>query len=281
MDFDLDFGDPVAGSTGLASADKPVEEVTLDSLDEGQVERMQQLEIKDVAGCSVRHFVLTPTYLMHTSASEIAPQLQKSDILNGTYEGGFKLWNCAIDVIQFCRDQNVIRPEHTVLDAGCGHGLLGIHALRAGARRVHFQDYNAEVLRELTVPNVALNVLGWPPRPEAVPALRDRVAFWAGDWDAFPPTSVSLPWQFDLILCSDVLYTAHSTAKVLRLIRRHLAPNGSAYIGTKAFYFGCGGGALELEQLMAAKPEGLRLERVARLGGSGDLQREVLRLSFI
>lgn len=38
-----------------------------------------------------------------------------------------------------------------------------------------------------------------------------------------------------------MLYTAHSTAKVLRLIRRHLAPNGSAYIGTKAFYFGCGG----------------------------------------
>eukprot|EP00668_Euglena_longa_P014120 GGOE01018094.1.p1 GENE.GGOE01018094.1~~GGOE01018094.1.p1 ORF type:complete len:286 (-),score=79.68 GGOE01018094.1:100-957(-) len=281
MDFELDFGNPVVPTESATALEiKPVIEVSLDSLDEERIAAVRQLDVKAILGGSLQHLVLTPAYLLHTSAADFATHLQKVDILHGTYEGGFKLWNCAGDVIHFCKDHNIVRPEHVVLDAGCGHGLLGIHALQAGASFVCFQDYNTEVLQELTIPNVALNLLGLPPELDKVQALRGRLAFWAGDWDAFPPVNCLERWQFDLILCSDVLYTAESTAKLLRFICKHMKATGSAYIGTKSFYFGCGGGALELEELVA-KDKGLQMERVARCGGTGDLQREILRLSFI
>ncbi|PQQ20080.1 hypothetical protein Pyn_32632 [Prunus yedoensis var. nudiflora] len=41
---------------------------------------------------------------------------------------------------------------------GCGHGLPGIFACLEGAAAIHFQDFNAEVLQCLTIPNVNPNV---------------------------------------------------------------------------------------------------------------------------
>jgi len=50
--------------------------------------------------------------------------------------------------------EQVVRPEHVVLDLGCGSGLLGLMALRAGARRVLFVEEESilEVARQ-TVSN--------------------------------------------------------------------------------------------------------------------------------
>ena len=49
----------------------------------------------------------------------------------------------------------LVRPEHVVLDLGCGSGLLGLMALRAGARKVLFVEEDAiiEVARQ-TVANM-------------------------------------------------------------------------------------------------------------------------------
>ena len=44
-----------------------------------------------------------------------------------------------------------------VIDLGCGHGLLGILALKFGAKLVIFQDFNSEVLKTLTFFNLLLN----------------------------------------------------------------------------------------------------------------------------
>ena len=44
----------------------------------------------------------------------------------------------------------VVQPEHTVMDLGCGSGLLGLMALRAGAKKVLFIEEGAiiEVARQ-------------------------------------------------------------------------------------------------------------------------------------
>lgn len=82
---------------------------------------------------------------------------QKSDLISGVYEGGLKVWECTYDLLELIEKHGETFGAKAVLDLGCGAGLLGILALKRGARQVHFQDYNSTVIEQLTVPNVILN----------------------------------------------------------------------------------------------------------------------------
>lgn len=71
-----------------------------------------------------------------------------SDVVPGVYEGGAKVWECTHDLGDYLTALNdngwaIIGEfvDKTVLDLGCGAGLLGILALKFGASMVHFQDY--------------------------------------------------------------------------------------------------------------------------------------------
>lgn len=82
---------------------------------------------------------------------------QRSDLISGVYEGGLKVWECTYDLLELIEKDGETFGGKTVLDLGCGAGLLGILALKRGALQVHFQDYNSTVIEQLTVPNVMLN----------------------------------------------------------------------------------------------------------------------------
>lgn len=82
---------------------------------------------------------------------------QRSDLISGLYEGGLKVWECTYDLLELIEKDGETFGGKAVLDLGCGAGLLGILALKRGARQVHFQDYNSTVIEQLTVPNVILN----------------------------------------------------------------------------------------------------------------------------
>ncbi|XP_058507854.1 histidine protein methyltransferase 1 homolog [Solea solea] len=82
---------------------------------------------------------------------------QRSDLISGMYEGGLKVWECTYDLLELIEKEGETFGGKVVLDLGCGAGLLGILALKRGARHVHFQDYNSTVIEQLTVPNVILN----------------------------------------------------------------------------------------------------------------------------
>ena len=47
-----------------------------------------------------------------------------------------------------------------MIELGCGQGLPGIMALKAGAQKVVFQDFNAEVLNKATKPVIEMNTTG-------------------------------------------------------------------------------------------------------------------------
>lgn len=71
-----------------------------------------------------------------------------SDVVPGVYEGGAKVWECTQDLGDYLTtlDSNgdAVIDEFvgkSVLDLGCGAGLLGILALKIGSSTVHFQDY--------------------------------------------------------------------------------------------------------------------------------------------
>lgn len=71
-----------------------------------------------------------------------------SDVVPGVYEGGAKVWECTQDLGDYLTALNANGDSvidefvgKSVLDLGCGAGLLGILAMKIGSSVVHFQDY--------------------------------------------------------------------------------------------------------------------------------------------
>ncbi|KAI8801359.1 hypothetical protein BJ742DRAFT_34384 [Cladochytrium replicatum] len=183
-----------------------------------------------------------------------------TDLIPGVYEGGLKTWECAIDLLHVLREEEKVRGGDwmrglRVLELGCGSGLPGIYCLMHGAE-VHFQDYNAEVIHLLTIPNVLLNSTHRPhddtPTPfetsldpsslSAVPAR-----FWSGEWSTFPPVFDSMRQiggeeaLFDLILTSETIYESAYHKPLLAALKSGLKKSGRILIGAKTNYFGCTG----------------------------------------
>ncbi|KAF4322043.1 hypothetical protein BBO99_00001921 [Phytophthora kernoviae] len=179
------------------------------------------------------------------------------DVQTGVYEGGFKLWECAVDLVKFVETQLRQQPNAkmpaAVLELGCGHGLPGIHALQRGAERVVFMDYNKEVLELTTCPNVLYNVHGDE-------KLYAKASFYAGAWTSVtqymeeveqqPPEQM----QFDLILTAETIYTEPVAIELYQTIKRHLrrAPNSRALVAAKKYYFGTNGSVQHFVSLVEA-----------------------------
>jgi hypothetical protein len=144
--------------------------------------------------------------------AEVFPE--SSDLIKGVYEGGFKTWECSIDLVEYMAtgmtaDESLVGKK--IMELGCGSGLPGIFALsQCGAARVDFQDYNMDVLTKITMPNVLLNVL-----PQVLEEARNgqfehelnmselasvNTSFWSGDWQGLNV------WDICMLLLIPVSY---------------------------------------------------------------------------
>ncbi|KAI8061701.1 hypothetical protein BC940DRAFT_245031 [Gongronella butleri] len=90
-----------------------------------------------------------------------------SDLVRGVYEGGFKTWECSLDLVQFLAQ---LPPDQqrgkTILEIGCGSALPALYMLRADeTNHVDVQDYNDQVIGLITVPNILLNTILTPAAP--------------------------------------------------------------------------------------------------------------------
>lgn len=144
-----------------------------------------------------------------------------------------------------------------MLDLGCGAGLLGILALKRGAIRVDFQDYNSTVIEQLTIPNVFLNCEeddedddddSSPPLKRkslnSSQELLDHCGFFSGDWNSFlalMQKKASVP-KYDIIFTSETIYNTDYYASLHSVFTDLLDRNGNVYLATKSHYFGVGGG---------------------------------------
>lgn len=102
--------------------------------------------------------------------------LDSSDLRTNIYEGGYKTWECSLDLVAFLLDRgprkdldDLVRVQH-VLEMGCGSALPSLLLFQYALRNrlgMYFtlMDYNADVLRLVTVPNL---LLAWVGTLEAV-----------------------------------------------------------------------------------------------------------------
>ncbi|KAI9256580.1 hypothetical protein BDA99DRAFT_516823 [Phascolomyces articulosus] len=84
-----------------------------------------------------------------------------SDLIRGVYEGGFKTWECSLDLVEYLSQlpKDQVTNKH-VLELGCGSALPSLLLLAEDSRnQVDVQDYNDQVIRYITIPNILLNTV--------------------------------------------------------------------------------------------------------------------------
>lgn len=101
------------------------------------------------------------------SQENVLAGLENTDLQTNVYEGGYKTWECSLDLVKFLLDRgprkdldDLVRVNH-VVELGCGSAvpslLLFQYALKHQLAMVFtLADYNADVVRLVTLPNLLL-----------------------------------------------------------------------------------------------------------------------------
>ncbi|NWV35832.1 MET18 methyltransferase, partial [Grantiella picta] len=198
-----------------------------------------------------------------------------SDLIPGVYEGGLKIWECTFDLLDYFSEAEIEFTNKTVLDLGCGAGLLGIAALRGKADRVHFQDYNSTVIDEITLPNVVANCINGgsrmgsgedrkaskppskrPRKAEGSPDMLNKCRFFSGEWSQVSQLLLSSTKAFskyDIILTSETIYNTDYYSALHDTLAQLLDKNGLVYLASKVHYFGVGGGIYLFKKFIEEK----------------------------
>ncbi|KAJ6801997.1 histidine protein methyltransferase 1-like protein [Iris pallida] len=196
--------------------------------------------------------------------------VSNSDLVAGKYEGGLKLWEGSLDLVKTLssdvREGRLLLKGKRVLELGCGHGLPGIFTCLEGAAAVHFQDFNSEVLRFLTIPNVEVNLSKEEDKKEK--CISPDVRFFSGDWSEIhqlllPPRNdnhkkvtecISAEEDsdgYDVILMAETVYALSSLQSLYELIKKCMrGPSGVVYMAGKKHYFGVGGGTRQFLHIL-------------------------------
>ena len=134
------------------------------------------------------------------------------------------------------------------------------------------QDYNQDVIKYFTIPNVLLNEVlyrlkteqqqqqvvssGDEQQPQQqqqdkvllnrlVASVQSSFEFLHGDWLNITDEIAARGVKFDLIVSAETLYAPNNYTRLYRtLVSLQRKPHGSALIATKSHYFGVGGGTL-------------------------------------
>ncbi|KJE89280.1 hypothetical protein CAOG_00781 [Capsaspora owczarzaki ATCC 30864] len=195
---------------------------------------------------------------------------ENMDVVPAVYEGGLKVWEASLDLLAYLHlHPPVIFRDHLVLELGCGTALPGIYALKSGAS-VMFQDYNAEVIQHVTIPNVLLNadLEGMDP---------SRYRFSSGDWRYLPGALQGA--AFDVILSAETIYSPANYNALITAIRSCMKkPSGLALLASKTYYFGVGGGTREFMYEIQTNHPDLQCQVV--FAHDDGVKREILSVSW-
>ncbi|KAL3417559.1 hypothetical protein PVAG01_10569 [Phlyctema vagabunda] len=236
--------------------------------------------------------------LMAEEDDEGLSHLGKDDVKTGVYEGGFKSWESSVDLVRVLAEKRSEREAdgsgRWVLELGCGTALPTLAVLQWHIQDHHhdqnqtlealhlgFADYNPDVLRLVTLPNILLSWAQTAPNTgseeaweaegelELTPVLIANflasleatnltLSFYSGAWS---PSFVSLlssssfstsPGEQNnstkgpanlTILAAETIYSPAALQAFTETMMTILQanPTGKALVGAKMVYFGVGG----------------------------------------
>ncbi|PNS21630.1 hypothetical protein CAC42_989 [Sphaceloma murrayae] len=238
--------------------------------------------------------------LMAEDAESLLTSLTNSDLSTNVYEGGFKTWECSLDLASLLLDRGprkdideMSRVAH-VVELGAGSALPSLvlfqHVLRGeGGTAFTLADYNADVLRLVTVPNLVLMWALMRGEPEMVGNVEGELEVTAELVARFEEDLrgkgidirlLSGPWGQDLlrlmpstasdmstlVLAAETIYSPASLESFVRLLQGILkeGPSHKAYVAAKKFYFGVGGSVDALK--VACRDSGMMAAEVENSG---------------
>ncbi|KAF2839421.1 hypothetical protein M501DRAFT_933956 [Patellaria atrata CBS 101060] len=255
--------------------------------------------------------------------------LDESDIQTNVYEGGFKSWECSIDLAKLLLDRgprkdidDLCRVDH-VIELGCGTAvpsLVLFHYALTQELSIHFTlaDYNAAVLRLVTLPNLLLMWAKTMPTtttspfssenpnpllenaagdlelsPEILSAFQKAVTtqnlaltLISGSWmptTRFLPLVVSAPDMNTLVLASETIYSPASlsafTEVLVGILER--VRIGKAMVAAKRIYFGVGGSVDAFKEEAAAKKAVAYEIENAEVGGGMGVKRCLMEVQMM
>ncbi|XP_044729570.1 histidine protein methyltransferase 1 homolog [Chrysoperla carnea] len=235
----------------------------IESLEEKDIKRFQsgELEIKYMStDYAVNRLVFydEENIILNTEHSH-------SDLLPGKYEGGLKIWEGTQDLANYLNKEYSSLKDKSVLDLGCGAGILGILACFKNANVV-FQDYNSSVINLYTIINVFLNDFNDPEK--------FAYKFFSGDWESFTTLRENFK-KFDMILTSETIYNVDNYEKLHSVFEKTLSENGIIFLAAKSYYFGVGGGTRQFEEFL--KKKNIFISEVV-WKFTGGVNREILKI---
>ncbi|KAF9692202.1 hypothetical protein EKO04_009930 [Ascochyta lentis] len=224
------------------------------------------------------------------SQENVLAGLENTDLQTNIYEGGYKTWECSLDLVKFLLERgprkdldDLVRVNH-VIELGCGSAvpslLLFQYALKNQLSMIFtLADYNADVVRLVTLPNL---VLAWAATlspeqnatllpdgnllsngdeehgdlyltPEILTAFKQQLQqtgltlnLLSGSWTPtakFLDLVPSTPELNTLILGSETIYSPASLTAFAETIVALMGrvKTGKAIVAAKRVYFGVGG----------------------------------------
>ncbi|CAB59881.1 S-adenosylmethionine-dependent methyltransferase [Schizosaccharomyces pombe] len=195
-----------------------------------------------------------------------------NDLVPNVYEGGYKTWECSLDLANEIKKIDVVKNNlTTVLELGCGSAIPILSCFQEFYKHripctLVFQDFNVDVLRYVTLPNLLLN---WyfctqehdssekhgtiDVSPSLLQEFSDDLArtniyceFLCGCWSEEMQLLIQRTYgdhYFSLVLASETIYSLPSLENFLYMLLKNT--KNLALVAGKDLYFGVGGSILE------------------------------------
>jgi protein-histidine N-methyltransferase len=254
------------------------------------------------------------------------------DLKNGVYEGGLKSWECSFDVIDKLSELKIIENAMTaddninIIELGCGTSLPSIYILKLifqqrmknlnknnnSKQIVKFilSDFNYDVLRLVTLPNILINwcftvlseqeFIELQKRENIDGNIRDgeidltndllakfsdwlrnndiEINFISGSWcrnfmEIINNKFPEMENQYNIVLTSETIYSPAILPVISEMMVELTYYKGVSILSAKDIYFGVGGSIVECLQYLQTRPVDVKITHVP-----GNLKRSFLEI---